>query len=58
MYEELDKRIRREKELNVALQKLELKKQVITSKGNKPKKVEKATEDKPACFRWKFERKR
>ncbi|CAD5215010.1 unnamed protein product [Bursaphelenchus okinawaensis] len=58
-YEELDKRIKREKELNVVLQKLELKKAVqMSSKKDKPKLISKATPDKPACYRWKFERKK
>uniref|UniRef100_A0A1I7SUA6 U3 small nucleolar RNA-associated protein 11 n=2 Tax=Bursaphelenchus xylophilus TaxID=6326 RepID=A0A1I7SUA6_BURXY len=59
MYEELDKRVKRERELNIVLQKLELKKAVqMTNRMDKPKLISKATNEKPACFKWKFERKK
>lgn len=42
----------------MALAKLEVKKAVAESKGSKPKLVSAATTATPACFKWKFERKR
>ncbi|TKR78130.1 hypothetical protein L596_018989 [Steinernema carpocapsae] len=59
-YSELLKRIEREKELTTVLEKMELKKNLINSKGAElqPKLVKKGTATKAAVFQWKFERKK
>jgi U3 small nucleolar RNA-associated protein 11 len=59
-YAELDQRLKREKELNVVLQKLELKKELAVTKRRTapPKLISKGNKDKPAVFKWKYERKK
>lgn len=58
-YMELKKRIKREKELRVVAQKLELKKNLALSKKSiKPQLVKKGTQSRAAVYKWTYERKR
>jgi len=60
LYDELAKRIRREKELRIVHQKLFIKKQLLDTKGKetKPKKVKKGKMDRAPVYKWIQERKR
>lgn len=57
-YQELKKRIEREKHLAVIAQKMERKKQLLQDRDLKKKQVAKETKDAPAQFKWQFKRKR
>ncbi|XP_036320225.1 probable U3 small nucleolar RNA-associated protein 11 [Rhagoletis pomonella] len=57
-YQELTKRIEREKELAVAQQKLQIKRVLKQKRLLKPKKVRKGTKDAPPVYRFKYERKK
>ncbi|KAI1731859.1 utp11 protein [Ditylenchus destructor] len=59
-YNELLKRMQREKELRVVSNKIELKKNLTLSKKSqlKPKLVEKGAPAKAAVYRWTYERKK
>lgn len=59
LYNELAKRIKREKELAIIQQKIEINKAVGNTKNVlKPKKIKKASKDTPPVYLWKYERKR
>lgn len=58
MYQELAKRVEREKELGIIQQKLEVKRHLIASAHLHPKKIKKATEMSPAVYKWEFQRKK
>lgn len=59
LYNELAKRIKREKELAIIQQKIEINKAVGNTKNVlKPKKIKKASKDTPPVYVWKYERKR
>ena len=53
-------RLEREKELDVVLQKLQLKKDLQDSKGKtlKPTLEKKGSTTKPAVYKWTYERKK
>ncbi|GMT21022.1 hypothetical protein PFISCL1PPCAC_12319, partial [Pristionchus fissidentatus] len=59
-YKELRKRMHREKELSVVVDKLELKKALAASAGCevKPKMIKKGKSDKAAVYKWTYIRKR
>lgn len=58
-YRELAARIRREKELSVVQQKLEVKQYLQTKKKCfPPKKIQGASKDSPPVYKWKTQRKR
>ncbi|CAG0899463.1 unnamed protein product [Darwinula stevensoni] len=57
-FAELEKRIQREKELTVLQQKLELKRHLLESKGDKPERVKPGSSIAPPVYRWKMKRKR
>lgn len=57
-YQELKKRIEREKELAVIAQKMERKKQLLQDRKLKREKVANETKDAPALYKWQFKRKR
>ncbi|XP_054728429.1 probable U3 small nucleolar RNA-associated protein 11 [Anastrepha obliqua] len=57
-YQELTKRIEREKELAVAQQKLQIKRVLKQKRLLKPKKIRKGTKDAPPIFKFKYERKK
>lgn len=59
LYNELIKRINREKELAVIQQKIEMKKHIETKKSVlPPKRLRKGTKDRPPIYVWKYERKK
>uniref|UniRef100_A0A1I8ERH9 U3 small nucleolar RNA-associated protein 11 n=2 Tax=Wuchereria bancrofti TaxID=6293 RepID=A0A1I8ERH9_WUCBA len=60
MYSELLKRLQRAKELKVVVEKLEVKRNVVESKGKelRPKKVAKGQLMKPPVYKWIYERKK
>lgn len=59
MYSELAKRIKREKELSVIQQKIEMKKHLENKKTVlPPKKIKKGTKERAAVYVWKYERKK
>lgn len=58
MYQELAKRVEREKELGIIQQKLEIKRHLIASKHLQPKKIRNATKKSAAIYKWNFERKK
>ena len=58
---ELQKRMRRERQLTVALEKLELKKNLALSKRSRrlqPKLVQSGENDQAAVYKWPYERKK
>ncbi|XP_050583633.1 probable U3 small nucleolar RNA-associated protein 11 [Bombus affinis] len=57
-YNELQKRIERERELTIIQQKLEMQRALKDKKITKPKLVSKETKDAAPIYKWKFERKR
>lgn len=57
-YQELKKRIEREKELATIAQKMERKKQLIQDRKVKKKKVADETKNAAALYKWQFKRKR
>lgn len=58
-YKDLAARIRREKELSVVQQKLEIKRNLQTRKKCfPPQKVQDGTKDAPPVYKWKFQRKK
>lgn len=57
-YEELSKRIKREKELAVVQQKLEIKHHVSSKHSLPPKKLKKGNKNRAPVYVWKYERKR
>ena len=58
-YVELNQRMQRERELNVVRQKLELKKELAQSRDRtRPQLISRGTKQKPAIFKWKYERKK
>lgn len=57
-YNILQKRIEREKQLEIIQNKLEVKLQLKNNKGLKPKLVRKATKSSAAVYKWPSERKR
>jgi len=59
MYMELAKRVKREKELSVIQQKIQVKKQIESKKNVlKPKRVKKGSKDFAPIYKWKYERKK
>ncbi|CAH1155219.1 unnamed protein product [Phaedon cochleariae] len=59
LYQELAKRIAREKELTITQQKIELSKAVENKKSVlPPKRIKKGTKDSAPIYIWKYERKR
>jgi len=57
-YEELKKRIAREKELRIVVAKLEAKRNLAQSSGEKPRKIRRGTSKKAPVYVWPMERKR
>jgi len=57
-YAELEKRLEREKQLRVALQKLQIKRNLMNKKDEIKKRVKRGTKDAPPIYLWKHERKR
>ncbi|XP_023944191.2 probable U3 small nucleolar RNA-associated protein 11 [Bicyclus anynana] len=57
-YNELSKRIEREKQLTVVQQKIELKRHLKNTKGMKPKKILKGTAESAPVFKFQFMRKK
>ncbi|XP_045198862.2 probable U3 small nucleolar RNA-associated protein 11 [Mercenaria mercenaria] len=57
-YQELKKRIEREKHLGIISQKMERKKQLLQDKAVKKKKVAAETKEAAAQYKWQFKRKR
>lgn len=58
LYNELAKRIRREKELAIIQQKIEITKAVENKKNVlPPKRIKKGSKDSPPVYVWKYERK-
>lgn len=57
-YKELERRKNREKELTVVQRKLEIKRHLISSKKEPPKKIKPATKDAAPIYKWKYERKK
>jgi len=60
LYKELRMRLDREKELNIVLQKLQLKRDLQDSKGKtlRPTLEKKGSSTKPAVYKWTYERKK
>uniref|UniRef100_A0A183CGV6 Probable U3 small nucleolar RNA-associated protein 11 n=1 Tax=Globodera pallida TaxID=36090 RepID=A0A183CGV6_GLOPA len=60
LYAELGKRVERERELAVVLQKLELKKDLAQSRKSelRPKLIRKGDAGRAAIYKWKYERKK
>ncbi|KAK6628092.1 hypothetical protein RUM44_010574 [Polyplax serrata] len=58
MYQELAKRVEREKELGIIQQKLEIKRHLIASKHLQPKKIKKGTMKSAPVYKWNLERKK
>ncbi|KAF2900884.1 hypothetical protein ILUMI_05289 [Ignelater luminosus] len=59
MYIELGKRVKREKELSVIQQKIQIKKHLENKKNTlKPTRVKKGYKDSAPVYKWKYERKR
>lgn len=57
MYRELGSRIKREKELSVVQQKLDIKRHLQTKKKRlPPRKVQAGTKETPPVYKWKFQR--
>uniref|UniRef100_A0AC34QLF6 U3 small nucleolar RNA-associated protein 11 n=1 Tax=Panagrolaimus sp. JU765 TaxID=591449 RepID=A0AC34QLF6_9BILA len=57
-YKELKMRLQREKELNVVVQKLQLKKDLADSTGLKPTLEKKGSATTPAVYKWIYDRKK
>lgn len=57
-YQELKKRIEREKQLAIIAQKMERKKQLLKEKNVKKTQISEETKDAPAQYKWVFKRKR
>ncbi|XP_034939229.1 probable U3 small nucleolar RNA-associated protein 11 [Chelonus insularis] len=56
-YTELEKRIKREKELTLVQQKLEIK-NALKNKSKKPILIKEGTKDAPPIYKWSFQRKK
>lgn len=57
-YTELDRRMRRERELSIVQRKLEVKKFLTQVGDSKPKKIKSATKTSAPVYKWKQERKK
>uniref|UniRef100_A0A914UZU5 U3 small nucleolar RNA-associated protein 11 n=1 Tax=Plectus sambesii TaxID=2011161 RepID=A0A914UZU5_9BILA len=57
-YSELMKRMDRERELTIVTNKLQVKKNVAESKGEKPKRVLKGSSSRAPVYKWQYERRR
>lgn len=57
-YQELHKRINRERELTIIQQKLEIERALKDKKVTKPKLVKKGSKDSAPVYKWTYERKR
>lgn len=59
MYRDLATRIKREKELSIVQQKLDIKRHLLTKKKHlPPTRVQAGTKDAPPVYKWKFQRQR
>jgi U3 small nucleolar RNA-associated protein 11 len=57
-YKELLKRIEREKELKVIIEKMELKRKLQEKRLQEPKRIKKGTKSSAPVYEFKFERKK
>ncbi|XP_039277990.1 probable U3 small nucleolar RNA-associated protein 11 [Nilaparvata lugens] len=58
VYNELEKRLNREKELSIIQQKLEIKKFLKDKTAKKPKQIKPGTKDAPPVYKWEYKRKK